>query len=248
MPLKEREDAFGRMLLDYLEGRRAHEVIERSDGHVDVSGGPKAYFEPFRRWLPVERQAMRYVRGRVLDVGLGAGRVALHLQERGHEVVGIDNSPLTVEVARLRGVKDARVLPFSQIGPALGVFDTVVMMCSNFGLFGNAGRARRMLQRLHRLTSPDARIVAGSRNPYGTDNADHLRYQQQNRDHGRMSGQLRLRTRHGSYRGRWFDYLIVSSDEMRELAESGGWTVERVLEGPEQGPGAGYYVGILRKG
>jgi SAM-dependent methyltransferase len=239
-----REDAFGRMLLDHLEGRRAHEVIERSDGHVDVSGGPKAYFLPFRRWAPVERRAMRFVRGRVLDVGVGAGRVAVHLKERGHDVVGIDNSPLTVEVARRRGVKDVRLVPFTKIGPELGVFDTVVMMCNNFGLFGSAAGAKRMLRRLHGLTSADARIVAGSRDPYGTDNPDHLGYQAQNRKRGRMSGQLRLRTRHGLHRGRWFDYLLVSPDEMRALAGSGGWEVERLIEVADDD----YYVGVLRKG
>jgi SAM-dependent methyltransferase len=242
--VREREDAFGRTLLDHFEGRRAHEVIERSDGYVDVSGGPKAYFEPFRRWLPVERRAMRFVRGRVLDVGVGAGRVALHLQERGHEVVGIDNSPLAVEVARRRGVKDARLLPFVQIGPDLGVFDTVVMMCNNFGLFGSAAGAKRMLRRLSRLTSDGARIVAGSRDPYGTDNPDHLRFQEQNRQRGRMAGQLRLRTRHGLYRGRWFDYLLVSPEEMDALAKSGGWQVERRIE--DDG-GEDYYVALLRK-
>ena len=46
---------------------------------------------------------MRFVRGRVLDLGCGAGRVGLHLQSRGHEVVGIDVSPLAVEIARRRG-------------------------------------------------------------------------------------------------------------------------------------------------
>lgn len=241
-----REDAFGRMLLDYLEGRKAHEIIERSDGSVDVAGGPRGYFAPFRRWLTVERRAMRFVRGRVLDVGVGAGRVALHLQERGHEVVGIDNSPLTVEVARRRGVKDARLVAFADIGPDLGVFDTVVMMCNNFGLFGSAAGAKRMLTRLRRLTSEDARIVAGSRDPYGTDNPDHLAYHEENRRRGRMTGQLRLRSRHGRYTGRWFDYLLVSPDEMRGLAESGGWRVERILEPAEEDPS--YYVGVLRKG
>jgi SAM-dependent methyltransferase len=241
--VREREDAFGRTVLDHLEGRRAHEIIERSDGYIDVSGGPQAYFEPFRRWLPAERKAMRHVRGRVLDVGVGAGRVALYLQERSHEVVGIDNSPLAVEVARRRGVKDARVLAFRDIGPKLGVFDTVVMMCNNFGLFGSALGARRLLRRLARITSDDARIVAGSRDPYGTDNPDHLAYQENNRRQGRMSGQLRLRTRHGHYVSRWFDYLIVSREEMDALAKSGGWQVETLIEDEDD-----YYVGVLRKG
>ena len=238
----DREDAFGRTVLDYFEGRRAHEIIERSDGYIDVSAGPKAYFEPFRRWVQPERQAMRYVRGRVLDVGAGAGRVALHLQERGHEVVGIDNSPLAVEVARRRGVKDVRVLAFRDIGPKLGVFDTVVMMCNNFGLFGSAAGARRMMRRLARITSEDARIVAGSRNPYGTDDPDHLGYHERNRRQGRMSGQLRLRTRHGLYAGRWFEYLLVSPEEMESLAKAGGWRVERLI-----GDGDEYYVGVLQK-
>jgi SAM-dependent methyltransferase len=242
--VREREDAFGRMLLDHLEGRRAAEVIERSDGFVAVSNGPKSYFEPFRNWLSAERRAMRLVRGRVLDVGVGAGRVALHLQERGHEVVGIDNSPLAVEVARRRGVKDVRLVPFSRIGPELGVFDTVVMMCNNFGLFGSEAGGRRMLKRLLRLTSDDARIVAGSRNPYGTDNPDHLGYHEQNRQRGRMGGQLRIRNRHGLYRGRWFDYLLVSPEEMETLVRAGGWHVERRIEddGDED-----YYVAVLRK-
>lgn len=244
--MREREDAFGRMLLDHLEGRRAHEVVERSDGYVDVAGGPQAYFEPFRRWAPVERRAMRHVRGRVLDVGVGAGRVALHLQERGHDVVGIDNSPLTVEVARSRGVKDVRLLAFRDVSAKLGVFDTVVMMGNNFGLFGSASGARRLLRRLARMTSDDARIVAGSRDPYSTDNPAHLRYHEQNRAQGRMAGQLRLRIRHGMYVGRWFDYLLVSPDEMRTLAKSGGWTVETVI-GPDE-PDPSYYVGVLRKG
>jgi SAM-dependent methyltransferase len=241
--VREREDAFGRMLLDHLEGRESHEVIERNDGYVDVAGGPKAYFEPFARWPPVERRAMRYVRGRVLDVGVGAGRVALHLQKRGHEVVGIDNSPLTVEVARRRGVKDIRLQAFRDIGPELGVFDTVVMMCNNFGLFGSAAGAKRMLRRLRRLTSDRGRIVAGSRDPYRTDNPEHLGYHERNRDAGRMTGQLRLRHRVGLHRGRWFDYLLVSPDEMRVLAIAGGWEVERLV----QDAGNDYYVGVLSK-
>src|ERR1700735_3082914 len=90
-------DAFGKLLAAGLEQGGVMEVIERDDGFVAAS--PCApYFAPFRSWPPHQRQSMRCVRGRVLDVGCGAGRVALHLEERGHEVVAIDASAEAVVV------------------------------------------------------------------------------------------------------------------------------------------------------
>ena len=75
-------DAYGQILLAELEGRRAQEIMERDDGLI-YAGSPADYFAPFRRWPAVERRAMRLVKGRVLDVGCGAGRASLYLQGRG---------------------------------------------------------------------------------------------------------------------------------------------------------------------
>jgi SAM-dependent methyltransferase len=241
--MTEREDAYGRLVLDHLEGRPAVEIIERDDGDIGTSGGSGTYFAPVRRWPAPERRALRLVRGRVLDVGVGAGRVALELQRRGHEVVGIDISPLALEVARRRGVHDVRLLPIHRIDASLGRFDTVVMFGNNFGLFGGPQRARTLLRRLVRLTNDGARIVAMSVDPYATEDASHLAYHARNRSRGRMPGQLRLRVRHRQYCSPWFDYLIVSRDEMREIAESGGWRLARTLDADE----GGLYVGVLEK-
>src|SRR5437667_7128179 len=109
--MEDHKDAFGQLILAYLEGQaRASEIIERDDGYIEATGGPAGYFASVRRWPPAERQGLRFVRGRVLDVGCGAGRVALELQARGREVVAIDISPGAVEAARRRGVRDAHVL------------------------------------------------------------------------------------------------------------------------------------------
>ena len=230
--MKDYEDAYGRLLLAYLEGNRvSREIVERDDGFIDSGFGPAVYFEPFRRWPAHQRRAMRFVRGRVLDAGAGAGRVALHLQERGHRVVAIDISPLAIEVCRRRGVRDARVCAFARIDESHGRFGTVVMWGNNFGLFGGPAQAKRMLRRLHRLMSDEARIVAESRSPYGTDDPDHLAYHERNRQRGRMAGQLRIRIRHRSYTTPWFDYLIVSPEEMEELLAGSGWHVARLVEG-----------------
>src|SRR6476619_1019645 len=87
--LRPEQDAYGQIFQALLEGREAQEIMERDDGLI-YSGDPADYFAPYRRWPAAEKRAMRYVRGRVLDVGCGAGRVSLHLQTRGHEVVAID--------------------------------------------------------------------------------------------------------------------------------------------------------------
>jgi SAM-dependent methyltransferase len=241
--LKEHEDAYGRLILDYLEGNPAPEIVERDDGFITASRfGPDFYFAPFRQWPNIQRSALRLVRGRVLDVGCGAGRVAIELQRRGHEVVGIDVSPLALEVARRCGAKDVRQLAVTQVGAGLGRFDTIVMFGNNCGLLGNRRRAPWLLRRFKSVTSPGARILAESTDPYTTDRPEHLAFHERNRRRGRMAGQLRIRIRHGVYRTPWFDYLLASPEELAELATGTGWELTRVL-----GEGEPSYVGVLER-
>ncbi|MAF10834.1 methyltransferase type 11 [Candidatus Poribacteria bacterium] len=235
-------DAFGHMVRDHFRSGDAVEVIERDDGYIDTTAGAEAYFAPHDVWPPTKQAAIALVRGRVLDVGCGAGRVCLHLQERGLDVVGIDISPLAVETCRERGVRDACVLSITRVSRSLGIFDTVVMMGNNFGLFGNRQRARWLLRRLAGMTTADARIIAETMDPYMSDNPDHAGYHDCNRRRGRMGGQIRLRVRYKSHVGAWFDYLFVSKAEMSEILDGTGWRVAQFLE--SGGPG---YIAVIEK-
>jgi SAM-dependent methyltransferase len=225
-------DAFGQMLRD----GRGPEIIERDDGFLEAA--KIGYFAPVAQWPAVERRALRWTRGRVLDAGVGAGRAALELQRRGRSVVGIDVSPGAVEVARARGVRDVRLLAFEDVDDSVGRFDTVVMFGNNFGLFGSPSKARRLLRRLRPLAD---RIVAASNDPYATEDPAHLAYQERNRKRGRAAGQLRLRVRYRDLIGPWFDYLIVSPDEMASILEGTEWEIRHLL----QQSGSGYYVAVL---
>jgi len=149
--MKPEQDAFG-------QGERVIEIVERDDGYIGATGGPAGYFSPAEEWSSNKTAVFPLIHGRVLDVGCGPGRVALYCQEQGLEAVAIDLSPLAIKTARLRGVKDTRVLSITQASrKVLGVFNTIVMF------------------------------------------------------------------------GPWFEYLMVSPEEMAEIVAGTGWHVEQIV-------------------
>ncbi len=243
--LSPQEDAYGQCMYQHFRGDHPAEVLERDDGWVQSNVWiTDTYFAKFKDWLADERQAMRFVRGRVLDIGCGAGRVALHLQSRSHDVVSVDSSPLAIKVCRLRGVKNAKILSITQLTRKLGEFDTLVMF-GTFGLFANPRRARWLLKRFHSMTSPQARIIAETSNPYHrAAPPEHREYGRLNRQRGRMPGQLRIRVRYRFACTPWFDYLIVSPREMKSILKGTGWHVTRIFNSNDP---PGNYVAVIEK-
>jgi SAM-dependent methyltransferase len=237
-------DAYGAELLSaYEDPERTFEITEREDGFIAASPWPARYFSDYPEWTRREKQAINLARGRVLDIGCGAGRFALHLQKKGLVVTAIDNSPGAIRVCRRRGVKDTRLLSITEIRQfKRGSFDTVLLMGNNFGLFGSRVQAETLLSQLYRITSAHGQIIAETIDPYQTKEPLHLAYQKFNRKRGRMSGQLRFRIRHKNVVGRWFDYLLVSQEEMNSLLQGSGWRIQRIISGP--GPG---YTAVIAK-
>jgi len=236
------EDAYGQEMWAYYNGERSFEIVERDDGYIDIGPETSVYFSSYEDWSPHEKKAMEFVKGRVLDVGCGAGRHSLYLQEKGFDVLGIDISPLAIKVCKLRGLRKAEVMAIEDLKFKPESFDTIIMMGNNFGLFGCFKKARRLLKRFHKMTSKNALIIAETRDPYKTKNPAHLEYHEFNRKRGRMSGQLRIRIRFRRYATRWFDYLMVSKDEMNEILKGTGWRVKEFIDS-----GGPSYIAIIEK-
>ncbi|MFC7141068.1 class I SAM-dependent methyltransferase [Halosimplex aquaticum] len=243
------DDAIGAMLRDYRDGGDGYEIVERDDGWIGISAGGEYYFSGPEEWPEIERRAIDHVEGRVLDVGCGAGRHALALQGRGHDVTAIDVSPGAVEVAEDRGVEDARVVDVADVAEAFdpGSFDTILMLGNNFGLVGTAETAPERLRDLAEVATEDATLIAQSRDPVVTDDEHHRAYHEKNRERGRLPGALRMRVRYEVHASDWFDYLMAAPDTMEELVADTPWDLSETIEPDEQvtDPG-GDYVGIVR--
>ena len=122
----------------------------------------------------------------MLDIGAGAGRACLALQERGHDVLALDTSPAAVRVCRKRGVRDTFTGTVHDLADGRpGPFDTFLLLGNNLGLLGTPQTAPGFLAALTALSSPDARVVGIGTDPYTTQDPIHLRHHERNRSAGR---------------------------------------------------------------
>jgi SAM-dependent methyltransferase len=171
------------------------------------------------------------VTGDVLDVGVGGGRVALALQERGLTVTGLDVSPGAVEVARSRGVANVYCGTVDDHAAAGHTYDTFTFFGSNLGLLESRERALVLLAALTAMARPGARVVGQCTNPHVDVDAALKEYQQRNVAKGRLPGQMRMRVRYRDMATPWTDFLLCSPAELTELLTGTGWAMTDLDEG-----------------
>jgi len=241
--MREKIDIFGKECWEYFKGNEVNEIIERKDGFIHISPGPKLYFSDYKNWSKREKKAMKFVKGRVIDIGCGVGRHSVYLQSRGFEIMGADNSPLAIKICKLRGLRKARVMDMEDISKLrLNSFDTVILLGNNFGLLESFDRAKNLLKQLHKITPSNGIIITESFNHYDMRGGFHTKYRKMNIGIGRMPGQWRIRIRFDKFIGPWYDYLIVSKNEMNDILKDTGWKVQKFIDSDSSS-----YIAIIKK-
>ncbi|MHA1904906.1 MAG: class I SAM-dependent methyltransferase [Candidatus Thorarchaeota archaeon] len=225
---------------DAVAGKPTKYSIERDDGRIDEDL-VSTYITPYSDWSEGEKLAIKEVQGRVLDIGCGAGRVALYLQEMGFEVIGIDISQGAIEACRERGIGSVQVMSAENLDFEDGIFSTIILYGNNFGLLGNKDRVVKMLKDCHRISSKEALILANGNEVTLTENPLHLQYHEKNRKAGRPIGMMTIRISYNEIVTDWFDLLLAGPKLMAELAEESGWFLDKTY-GPLDN-----FVGVLRK-
>ena len=234
-------DAFGEIYMAYYKGEPSNHFTERDDGYKREVESAHYYYRSFDEWDAYEQEAIQKAKGRVLDVGLGAGRHAIYLQEHGYKVVGIDTSPLALEVSRLRGVKDCRLMSLHQLDFPDNSFDTVLLLGQNLGL-GNTVDIQSYLSRLYDITKPDGIILGEARDPSITDKPEHFEYQKRNVERGLPAGLVKVRVGIRDRAGEWFYLFLMDKETLEEIIEPTGWKIWSIYQSNH-----GMFITVLGK-
>ena len=169
----------------------------------------------------LEPRALSEARGKVLDVGAGAGCHALALQERGLDVTAVDISPLSCETMKERGVANVECVNiFNQRFQER--FDTLLLLMNGTGIAGK-------LSRLKQLMNPGAQILI--------DSSD-LRYIYEDENgvldvdlDGAYYGEIDYQMTYRNIKGKRFAWLYADSVVLADCCRQCGLKCEILAQG-----------------
>ena len=229
----------GAALLDYHRGDDAVEIVVASDLWEDEPTPVAAYYRPDDQTLPaLEREALELCRGRVLDLGAGAGRHTIELQRAGHDVVAVDPLPEAVEIMRDRGVADARQGDLSTVRGER--FDTVLMLMHGLGVVGDLHGLGRLFEELPQVLNPGGRLVCDSADLAAVLGDESPETLDELLSPDSYLGEVEFALRYGSLEGPRYRWIFVDPETLEIIANAAGLDVEISAEGER-----GSYVAVL---
>jgi len=153
-------DLFGRAILDYQTNNEPQDLITETNISEADDMSVAYLFRSFNEMPKLEKKALQLSKGKILDVGCGAGSHSLYLQEKGFDVTSIDISENAIQACQLRGLKNAHVQNLLDIQNEK--FDTILLLMNGTGIFGTLAQTSLFLQKLKSLLNPNGQILIDS--------------------------------------------------------------------------------------
>ena len=156
------EDIIGKALLDYYYNNHPEAIITETNISEEDELPVEYLFRNFEEMPLIEQKALQACKGKVLDVGCGAGSHALYLQQNGYDVTAIDVSVGAIQVAKARGILKAECESLLNISASQGAYDTILLLMNGTGIFETLEKLPSYLEHLKSLLLPDGKILVDS--------------------------------------------------------------------------------------
>jgi SAM-dependent methyltransferase len=155
------KDLFGKAIWDYHTNNNPENIITETCISEKDEMEVAYLFRDYHQMPLIEQKALELARGKILDVGCGAGSHSLYLQNKGFDVTSIDISENAVATCKLRGLNKAFVKNILDL-EAAATYDTILLLMNGTGIFGTLKETKKYLTMLKSLLKPNGQIIIDS--------------------------------------------------------------------------------------
>ena len=227
------KDLFGTAILDFQTNNSPEDLITETTISEEDEMSVAYLFRNFSGMPILEQKALLLAKGKVLDVGCGAGSHSLYLQnEKKVAVTAIDISEKAIDACKLRGVSNAKVVDILSF-EADEKFDTIILLMNGTGIFGKLENVSNYLQKLKSLLAENGQILIDSSDIiYMFDDDD-----SEDSEGGKWIsgdkyyGELEFTITYKGEKEASFPWLYLDYNTLQNAAAANGLECELVLEG-----------------
>jgi SAM-dependent methyltransferase len=223
------KDLFGKAILDFQTHNSPEDLLTETNISEEDEMSVAYLFRSFSEMPPLEQKALLLAKGKVLDVGCGAGSHSLYLQnEKKLDVTAIDISNNAVKACQLRGISDVLKIDILEYNSD-EKFDTILLLMNGTGIFGKLKNVSNYLQKLKSLLAENGQILI--------DSSDIIYMFDEDEDGGKWIsgdayyGELEFTISYKGQKEAPFPWLYLDYNTLQNAAVANGFHCEMVLEG-----------------
>ncbi|MFV7235388.1 class I SAM-dependent methyltransferase [Flavobacterium sp. ZB4R12] len=223
------KDLFGKAILDFQTNNSPEDLITETTISEEDEMSVAYLFRSYDEMPQMEQKALQLSKGKILDVGCGAGSHSLSLQnERNLDVTSIDISPNAIQACILRGLKKAKVQDV--MTSENEKYDTILLLMNGAGMCGKLKNIPNFLLKLKSLLNPGGQILLDSSDiiyMFDDDEDGGKWIPTQNEYYGEIVFNI-------SYKGekeKPFDWMFIDYNTLQNAALDNGFQCELILEG-----------------
>ncbi len=214
-------DIHGKALFDYFNHCDKGNLFLNTSYGAPEEMPFEVFFRNAEELSPLEEYAVSLCSGRILDAGAGVGSIALILQERGLDVVGLELSSALANIMKQRGLRQVvneDIFNYKGSG-----FDTILFLMNGIGLVGKLNRLPRFLEFMKHMLRPEGQLL------FDSSNINYL-YHDLPKPKDGYYGEIQYQYEYKSEKGDWFDWLYIDQGTLYTIAQDNGWNSQVIFE------------------
>lgn len=214
-------DIYGQALSDFYNNKFT-DTLWVNNSYAEAEEMPVDVFFRSQEEMPdIELLALENCRGKILDIGAGAGSHALLLQQHKFDVSAIELSSTACHVMELRGVK--KVINTSIFDYEAARFDTLLLLMNGIGLCGTIQGLRTFLAHARKLLKKDGQLL------FDSSDIAYL-YAEGIKRPKTYYGEIAFQYEYKATKGEWFKWLYIDQDTLKKVAAEEDWSLEVLME------------------
>ncbi len=213
------KDIHGLAILDYYKRKQNSPLLLHNSYDEPEEMPVEVFFREEIDLTTLEHLALIECKGKVLDVGAGAGAMSLILESRGFDVIALENSPGCVEVMKMSGVSN---VVYSDFMDHKEKYDTLLLLMNGIGLAGSLSNVPKFLEKCVKLLNEGGQILLDS------SDISYL-YEDESEQPKGYLGNIRYKYEYNGNIGQWFDWVYVRQQELIDTCSSMGINCEILM-------------------